>query len=72
MRLHGGKFEAPLSCHLEPTNLALSLPYEALSYVWGTKYSSEYLKLHDFSLESISNLEVALRHLRHPTNERVL
>ena len=46
--------------------------YEALSYAWGDPAVTKSIKLQGLEWYVITNLEVALRHLRHPHKERLL
>jgi hypothetical protein len=64
--------QAPLVCSLSTTSLEDSPHYEALSYVWGLETASEHLSLDRSTMSVTANLDVALRHLRRPTEPRIL
>jgi hypothetical protein len=64
-------FESPLECDLLPTELG-ALPYEALSYVWGTGEFCHTLLCHGKVLQVSRNLFRALHFLRRKSQKRVL
>ncbi|KAF7541275.1 hypothetical protein G7054_g732 [Neopestalotiopsis clavispora] len=72
LRLQGGT--GPLRCHLFQAYLddEKLVPYEALSYCWGSDKLTHSILLNDKVLEVTSNLCVALKHLRFPDRDRIL
>jgi len=74
LKLHGGPFEAPLEGNLIIRNGKQE--YEALSYTWGDEKESKPLRLINSDdvhvIMLTTNLEAALRHLRHPKTVRLL
>lgn len=47
-------------------HVALNHKYFALSYVWGKSSDTRPIQVNDRTLQITANLELALRHLRHP------
>ena len=76
IRLLGGALNDNLRCDVSMVDIGDDLPYEAVSYVWGTsktKPSIQVLCEHgDSELEIPGNLEGALRRFRYPTSTRTL
>ena len=64
--------EAPVQVNLTAVLLESAHPYEALSYCWGDAFITESVQVDDQSLSVTTNLAVALRALRLPSNSRVL
>ena len=66
----------PIRCRIEEISLdektESSLPYEALSYVWGRPVGSRTIDCSGGMLLVTPNCEAALRHLRLTNRERVL
>ena len=86
LKVHPGKWEAPIECNLLVRRLRAggsagstssilkdSEPFDALSYHWGlpeTGYSVKILAQSEaFRIAIRSNLDSALRHLRHEEND---
>lgn len=71
--LNPGSSDQPLECTLSIVDLANSpLPYEALSYVWGTEKAENPIVCHGGAIPITLNLERALRDLRLPNLIRPL
>ncbi|KAE8143769.1 heterokaryon incompatibility protein-domain-containing protein [Aspergillus pseudotamarii] len=64
--------KAIIECSLEVVSLRQRPKFEALSYVWGSIDTFETIRLDKQSFEVTPNLGSALRHLRQPTDERVM
>lgn len=73
-RLLRGDQGEPIKCEIFETYLhqVEGVPYEALSYVWGTRQSEEMIFLDGCLFEVTRNLYEALAHLRRPDEDRVL
>lgn len=71
MNLHPGKSSDPVTCHLTPVALNISLEYDALSYEWKKCNGSTNITCGSTSLEVTCNLVVALRSLRCLDSPRV-
>ena len=69
-------FTAPLEASLAEISLdsisSITLPYEALSYVWGSPTGDRPLRCNDKLLFVTCNCESALRHLRGAEKARTL
>lgn len=65
-----GSFDSDIRCHLKYTTLDSpeSIPYEALSYVWGKPDFTEPLEFEGHQVLVTKNLATALRHLRPDAN----
>ncbi|KAH6665788.1 heterokaryon incompatibility protein-domain-containing protein [Halenospora varia] len=72
LTLYCGSFSSALECSLSLTTLTTPDSYEALSYTWGTHYSSRPILVNNRELKITTNLEIALRHLRREDKNRVL
>lgn len=74
VRLLEGDQNQPIKCEMFETYLhqVEGTPYEALSYVWGTRMSAERIMLDGCLFEVTKNLFDALMHLRRPGEDRVL
>jgi hypothetical protein len=48
------------------------IDFDALSYTWGTTKAADTVIVNDWPLEITQNLNLALRHLRHPEQARVM
>lgn len=74
VRLLRGEQSQPIECEIFETYLhqVEGVPYEALSYVWGTKESDDAIWLNGHQFELTENLYEALIHLRRPDEDRVL
>jgi hypothetical protein len=59
------------SCTLEIISLQENREYHALSYAWGDAAVTRPIKLQGLEWNVTTNLEVALRHLRDPYEERL-
>ena len=66
LTLFPGEYSSPISCALEIVNVTQcqSVPYEALSYVWGRETAPAPIFCGDGELRITANLDHALRHLR--------
>jgi len=65
LTLFPGEHSSPISCVLEIVNVTqCSVPYEALSYVWGRERAPDAILCGDGPLSITANLDHALRHLR--------
>lgn len=69
--LPGGQSEA-LRCSLEVSNIENALPYEALSYVWGSGDAVYPVSCNNMAFSIKRNLYQALRYLRFPSQPRRL
>lgn len=68
-----GPATADIECLLSHASLDQNPHYEALSYAWGEqKEEIRIVKLEGHAFPITSNLEIALRHLRHETETRTL
>ncbi|OOF91228.1 hypothetical protein ASPCADRAFT_134633 [Aspergillus carbonarius ITEM 5010] len=72
--LYGGQASDELECTLVRAwfDGNDALPYEALSYTWGSPFKSDHIKVDGKRLPITANLFYALHHLRHPTDTRTL
>ncbi|KAL7941325.1 HET domain-containing protein [Trichoderma barbatum] len=74
LRLCHGNSNA-ISCELFQTELHQQhdiVPYEALSYTWGSPDSAEMISVNGYRLMVTHNLYQALLHLRHEDQDRIL
>lgn len=55
-----------------PMGEPLGIPYEALSYVWGSTVSEDRVWLGTHQVEVTENLHCALKHLRKTDQDRIL
>jgi hypothetical protein len=62
--LHPGKQSDSIICDLEPTSLAQSPSYRALSYCWGGQVPTVDISCNGKCLKITANLATALRHIR--------
>jgi hypothetical protein len=69
--LPGGKSEG-LRCLLEVSNIENALPYEALSYVWGSGDAVYPVSCNNMTISIKRNLYQALCYLRFPSQPRRL
>ncbi|KAF2009755.1 hypothetical protein BU24DRAFT_473958 [Aaosphaeria arxii CBS 175.79] len=65
IRILPGNWEDEIRCDLYTESLSKRPKYHALSYVWGSALVKKPIKLNDSTFEATTNLESALRHLRH-------
>ncbi|KAH6491790.1 hypothetical protein HBI55_141090 [Parastagonospora nodorum] len=73
LELFPGDFNDTITMRLVYGNLAdESRPYEALSYVWGTKMATKEAILNEIPVEITANLDCAIRHLRLVVGKRFL
>lgn len=74
LHLAPGSFDDEIRMTLKRIHLidAPSPEYEALSYVWGTVTCSRAALVNGEPFTITSNLDIALRHLRQSTEERIL
>lgn len=74
VRLLKGDKDHPIECEIFETYLhqAEGVPYEALSYVWGTRHSEEMISVDGCLFEVTENLYQALVYLRRSDEDRVL
>jgi hypothetical protein len=70
--LRAGPKYADIRCQLRHERLDSNPNYEALSYVWGNTNNRRAISLHGHIHRVTTNLECALRHLRHPVEARLL
>ncbi len=61
-----------LNCRLSIVSLSTNPFYEALSYAWGTSGPTRDIQIKGHSHRIGANLETALQHLRHPSENRIL
>jgi hypothetical protein len=64
-----GSWDEEIHCRLRKASLDLNPEYEALSYAWGDLLHTKHIHLDGHTIEVTSNLEVALRYLRRPSEE---
>ncbi|RFU32475.1 hypothetical protein B7463_g3877, partial [Scytalidium lignicola] len=67
-----GSFNDEICCQCFHTKIEDAPDYECLSYAWGKLEFSSSILINNHTLPITSNLEVALRHLRHPSEKRVM
>ncbi|KAF2469448.1 uncharacterized protein BDR25DRAFT_289012, partial [Lindgomyces ingoldianus] len=67
-----GILEDPMVCILEAVSLDSPLAYEALSYVWGNLDDSRTIIVNNAPADVTSNLDMALRYIRHPEELRTM
>lgn len=65
-------FKDVIRCTIVHSYLQEKLEYEALSYVWGDPKITARIFIEGQPLDVTTNLEVALRYIRHNYHERVL
>jgi hypothetical protein len=63
---------SPLHCRLSEVSLDEPPQYEALSYSWDSQNRDGTILCSNLALKITTNCEAALRHLRHPSQPRVL
>jgi hypothetical protein len=66
LKLLPGSFNDPIICYLEHESLASAPRYDALSYTWGDATRTSPIMLDGVQYPITTNLEAALRHVRHP------
>ncbi|KAJ3545639.1 hypothetical protein NM208_g2414 [Fusarium decemcellulare] len=70
-----GKWDDPISCHLDVVSLEEKPEFEALSYTWGERQrnnAKSRMRLNGQDFPIAFNLETALRHLRSEADARAL
>ncbi|KAK0648983.1 heterokaryon incompatibility protein-domain-containing protein, partial [Cercophora newfieldiana] len=67
-----GEPDRPIQCRLRVVSLNNNPEYEALSYVWGNTAERKPIEVDGCEMQVTTNLEAALRRLRHATHERYL
>jgi hypothetical protein len=73
VEIEPGKFDDPIVMRFIQSNLVNgSHAYEALSYVWGTEFSTSRVIVDEKPITITANLECALRHLRFTVLKRIL
>lgn len=74
VRLIQGVQSQPIQCEVFETYLHQSegVPYEALSYVWGTREAADKVVLDGCPVSVTENLYQALECLRQPNEDRLL
>ena len=72
LKLQRGDWDDDICCELHSVRLDEATPSEALSYVWGNATHVRQIRLHGHVHGAASNLETALRHLRHQTEAHTL
>ncbi|OIW26613.1 HET-domain-containing protein [Coniochaeta ligniaria NRRL 30616] len=68
----GGGFDSLIQCTLLYSYIDSAQPYEALTYFWGDKANLRPITLNSRPVSITANLELALRHLRLPSDPRIL
>lgn len=73
VRIFRGDVTQPVECELFETLLDKDegIPYEALSYVWGTREAAEQILINEYPFKVTENLFQALLELRQPDQDRV-
>ena len=64
--------DEPIECELYSCELDNTLPYEALSYVWGDSHITRVISLQGSTFRVVENLYNALRRLRQRRTNRIL
>jgi len=64
LRLLGGNFTDDIQCDLFEAWLEGGVPYDALSYAWGSTEKEATITVNGSTMHVTSNLYVALRHIR--------
>ncbi|KAJ4351345.1 uncharacterized protein N0V89_006685 [Didymosphaeria variabile] len=72
VHLASGEHNDAIVCTLDYFDTRSPPTYEALSYVWGDPKITAPIDVNGHTLQVTTNLEVALRHLRLPKEDRVL
>lgn len=67
-----GQTQDPLVCDLLPTSIDTNPSYKALSYTWGSFDKTASIATNTTPLPITSNLDEALRHIRHETLNQTL
>ncbi|ORY06244.1 heterokaryon incompatibility protein-domain-containing protein [Clohesyomyces aquaticus] len=70
--LRPGNGNAPLECGLHVSRLKKMPFFEAISYVWGEQTREHDIRCDGCTLKITTNLQAALRRMRHPTRARKL
>jgi hypothetical protein len=71
-KLNPGDFSDDIHCTLFKVSLDDNPQYEALSYVWGDTGVTRQISLNGSPYQVTESLEIALRHLRLPSEDRIL
>jgi hypothetical protein len=71
-KLNPGDFSDDIRCTLFKVSLDDNPQYQALSYVWGDPGVTRQISLNGSPYQVTESLEIALRHLRLPSEERIL
>jgi hypothetical protein len=71
-KLNAGDFSDDIHCTLFKVSLDDNPQYEALSYVWGDTGVTRQISLNGSPYQVTESLEIALRHLRLPSEDRIL
>ena len=72
LTLDPGRLADDIHCSLTRVSLDDENDYEALSYTWGDAKHYEPILVDDRTFPATTNLEAALRNMRHPDNPRIL
>jgi hypothetical protein len=72
LHLHPGVGPEAIQCNLVHTSFDDAPPYEGLSYVWGSSSKDFAIRCNEKTLAVTRSVHEALKHLRHPTETRVL
>lgn len=72
MELLPGDVEGRVACKFQTTSLSDDTNYDCLSYVWGHSGITSEIIVDGVLVEVTSNLENALRHIRRPTESRIV
>jgi hypothetical protein len=67
-----GFWEDEIQCQLHTEVLSENPKYETLSYAWGNALDKKSIRLDGHAVSVTSNLELALRYLRRPSEGRLL
>jgi hypothetical protein len=65
LEIHPGDFDADIECTLLKSSLDNNKVYRALSYHWGESTHRCFITVNGQGLSITTNLDIALRHLRH-------
>jgi len=72
IHIEAGPAEAPIRCKLQATSLHNALPYEALSYTWGSLEQESSITCDGVPKRVTQNLFDALEYLRQQEAERIM
>jgi hypothetical protein len=72
LTLHSGDVSKPIRCTLQIVSFRDKPSYDALSYTWGDASVTRPIEVDGIAIQVTTNLEGALRHLRHLDSDLVL